>query len=263
MNVAEALGTYVDVVDSCAPGLVEGLYIIGSFALDDWHPDRSDIDIVAVTADPATDEDAGALRTAHALLVDSQPRPSIDGPYVAWGDLTIAPGSLHRPWTLDGDFHHDSECFELNPVTWYVLKTYGVTVRGPSANDLVVDVDVEQRIRFVVDNLVDYWLPLADVIRGAVAEGGRDIGADFLEWCALGTLRLHYTAFTGDVTSKRGGGEHGLEVAPRELHPMITEALAARAGTRPAAPVGRATMSVVADLVDWCVAEVQSASRPR
>jgi hypothetical protein len=154
VNVAEALGNYLDVVDSCAPGLVEGLYVVGSFALDDWHPERSDIDIVAVTADAATDEDAGALRAAHALLAETQPRPAIDGAYVAWGDLTIAPASLHRPWTLDGEFHHDSECFELNPVTWYVLKTYGVTVRGPSASDLVVDVDVEQRTRFVVDNLV-------------------------------------------------------------------------------------------------------------
>jgi len=262
VTVAEALGTYLDTVDSCAPGLVEGLYVVGSFALDDWHPERSDIDVVAVTADPATDEDAGALRTAHALLAEAQPRPAIDGPYVAWGDLTIAPASLHRPWTLDGELHHDSECFELNPVTWYVLATYGVTVRGPSVGDLVVDTDVEQRIRFVVDNLVDYWRPLASVIRGAVAEEGRgDVGADFLEWCALGPLRLHYTAFTGDVTSKTGAGAHGLGVAPQRFHPVLSEALAARAGTRPDGPVSRATMSSVADLIDWCVAEVQSASR--
>jgi hypothetical protein len=125
----------------------------------------------------------------------------------------------------------------------------------------VVDVDVEQRTRFVVDNLVDYWRPLADVIRGAVAEGGRDIGADFLEWCTLGPLRLHYTAFTGDVTSKRGAGAHGLAVAPRPFHPVLAEALAARAGTRPASPVDTGTMSSVAELIEWCAAEVQSASR--
>jgi hypothetical protein len=261
-SVAEALGTYLDVVDSCSPGLVEGLYVVGSFALDDWHPGRSDIDIVAVTADPATDEDAGALRTAHALLTERQPRPPIDGPYLAWGDLTIAPGGVHRPWTLGGELHHDSECFELNPVTWYVLSTYGVTVRGPAADDLVVDLDVEQRIRFVVDNLSNYWQPLADSVRSAVADPQRSsVSADLLEWCALGPLRLHYTAFTGDVTSKRGAGEHGLRVAPSRFHPVLQEALAVRAGRRAATNVDMATMASVAELMTWCVDEVRAADR--
>ena len=162
MDVATALGTYLEIVDSCAPGLVEGLYVVGSFALDDWHEGTSDIDIVAVTAEPATDEDAGALLTAHAVLAEQQPSPFIDGPYVAWGDLITPPMALHRPWTLDGQFHHDAECFELNPVTWYVLATYGVTVRGPTVDRLGVYVDVEARTHFVVDNLRSYWRPLAD-----------------------------------------------------------------------------------------------------
>ncbi|MGZ6986890.1 MAG: nucleotidyltransferase domain-containing protein, partial [Ilumatobacteraceae bacterium] len=70
MDVAAALGTYLEIVDSVAPGMVEGLYVVGSFALDDWQPGRSDIDIVAVTAEPATDEDFGSLRTVHALLAE-------------------------------------------------------------------------------------------------------------------------------------------------------------------------------------------------
>jgi hypothetical protein len=132
MDVASALGTYLEIVDSNAPGMLEGLYVVGSFALDDWHEDRSDIDIVAVLAEPATDEDFGVLRTVHALLDERQPQPNIDGPYLAWGDLIAAPATgLHRPWTLAGDLHHDGECFEINPVTWYTLATYGVTVRGP------------------------------------------------------------------------------------------------------------------------------------
>ena len=58
MDVATALGTYLDIADSVAPGLVEGLYVVGSYALGDWTEGTSDIDIVAVTAEPATDDDA-------------------------------------------------------------------------------------------------------------------------------------------------------------------------------------------------------------
>jgi predicted nucleotidyltransferase len=41
----------VDAYLSQATALIDGLYLFGSIALDDFHPGRSDIDFVAVTAD--------------------------------------------------------------------------------------------------------------------------------------------------------------------------------------------------------------------
>lgn len=262
VDVAEALGTYLEIVDSCAPGLVEGLYVVGSFALGDWHPDRSDIDIVAITAEPATDDDAGALRTAHALLAEHQPHPFVDGPYLAWGDLITPPMGLHRPWTLEGRLHHDGDCFELNPVTWYVLATHGVTVRGPSVDRLGVYVDVDARVRFVVDNLRTYWRSVATDVRTACrATPDRSFHPDSFEWCALGALRLHHTAFHGSVISKLDAGEHGLQAAPAELHPTLQMALDVRSGRSSVAAVSAGEMELTADVIDWCVAQVVAAAR--
>ena len=230
MDVASALGTYLEIVDSCAPGMVEGLYVVGSYALDDWQPGRSDIDIVAVLAEPASDDDFATLRTAHALLDERQPRPHIDGPYLAWGDLIAAPATgLHRPWSLDGQLHHDGECFEINPVTWYTLATYGVTVRGPAVDKLNIWHEVEERVRFVIDNLSTYWSQLADAVVEACEDPASAFNLSSFEWCALGALRLHYTAFTGDVTSKRGAGEYGIVVTPDYMHDTLRAALDARA----------------------------------
>ena len=135
---------WLAVHDEVAPGLVEGLYLVGSLALDDWQP-RSDIDVVVFTADPATESDAAALEAAHAIavgrLADVRPGTNVDGPRLAWGDVSVPPMALHRPWTLDGAFHHDGECFELNPVTWHTLAARGVAVRGPEAPDLGVALD--------------------------------------------------------------------------------------------------------------------------
>ncbi len=104
-------------------------------SLGDWHEDHSDIDIVAITAEPATEEDGSQIRLLHALLAEHQPRPFVDGPYLAWGDLVVPPSTgLYRPWSLDGVAHHDGECFEINPITWYTLATYGVTGAGHCAN---------------------------------------------------------------------------------------------------------------------------------
>lgn len=253
--MASALGTYLEIADSAAPGLVEGLYVVGSYALGDWQPGRSDIDVVAVTAEPATDADFGALRTVHALLAEHQPLPYIDGPYVAWGDLPIAPATgLHRPWTLAGELHHDGECFEINPVTWYTLATYGVAVRGPATELLNIWVETEARVRFVIDNLTGYWQPLADSVTAACDDAEAQFDAASFEWCALGALRLHYTAFTGDVTSKRGAGEYGLVVTPDHMHDTIRAALNMRAtGAGEPTP---AMMLAAAGVISWTVNEV-------
>ena len=266
MDVATALGTYLEIVDATAPGLVEGLYVVGSYALDDWVEGVSDIDVVVVTADPATDEDFRTLVTAHALLAEHQPLPHIDGPYLAWGDLVVEPATgLHRPWTLQGELHHDGECFEINPVTWYTLATYGVTVRGPRPERIGIPTDVEARVRWVVGNLQSYWRETANSVLEAVARPTPPQWNDeLLAWCALGPLRLHYTAFTGDVTSKRGAGQYGLQVAPAEFHGALDAAMAARAcGGKAGVPVTSDTMAVVGALMDWCIRDVTAAADPR
>jgi hypothetical protein len=260
VDVATALGLYLEIADSVEPGLVEGLYVVGSYALGDWVAGTSDIDVVVVTAEPATDEDHGTLRTVHAMLTEQQPRPFIDGPYLAWGDLWVEPATgLHRPWTLNGELHHDGECFEINPVTWYTLATKGVTVRGPSPETLGIPTDVEARVRFVVDNLQGYWTDLAGDVRAACArEPGRAFAGESFAWCALGALRLHHTAFTGDVISKRAAGEYGLIVAPERFHPALEAALHVRANGERGEVPGE-LMADTASLIQWAVDDTTSA----
>jgi len=261
MNVETALGRYLEIIDSVAPGLVEGLYVVGSYALDDWVEGCSDIDIVAVSAEPATDDDFGSLRTAHAILTEQQPAPAIDGPYLAWGDLVVEPATgLHRPWTLDGTLHHDGDCFEINPITWFTLATSGITVRGPAPQTLGIPTDIEARIRFVVGNLQGYWADIANQITAACDRPEPPVweAATFV-WCALGALRLHHTAFTGEVVSKRGAGEYGLRVAPTEFHDTLHAALAMRtAGDQ--GEVTQTMMRAAAALTAWCIDDVSAAA---
>ena len=86
-------------------------------------------------------------------------------------------------------------------------------------------------------------------------------GASFT-WVTLGALRLHYTAFTGDVTSKRGAGEYGLALLPASLTATVEDALALRAAAEHG-EVGTDTMFAAADVIDWVVDEVMSATHPQ
>ena len=104
---------------------------------------------------------------------------------------------------------------------------------------------------------IPIWYPNP---KPATSDPGRSWRPDILSWSALGPLRLHYTAFTGDVTSKRGAGEYGLTVVPEHLHDVVRRALAVRAGTTSAA-TDTDEMLHCADLITWVIDDVTVAAR--
>ena len=247
--VADALSTWLTAYDEVAPGVIEGLYLVGSVALGDWTP-HSDIDIVAVVADPSDPDLAGDLAAAHEV-VTQRIDVAIDGPFVAWGDLVVPPVGVARPWVLDGELHVDGESFELNPVTWYTLATYGITARGDLAASLGIPSDLADRRHWVRDNVHSYWAGVGRQLEAALEN---DLVSDtthsaVLEWVALGTMRMLYTWETGDVTSKSGAGKWGAGRLP-DFAPMLTRAVEVR---RSPGVVTRADLVAAAALVETVV----------
>ncbi|MCU1394570.1 MAG: hypothetical protein JWM34_2998 [Ilumatobacteraceae bacterium] len=230
---------WVATFDEIAPDMLEGLYVVGSAALGDWQPGRSDIDVVAITAEPADEEMAGTLLTAHAVFVERHPRVRVDGPFMAWGDLVVAPQGVTRPWMVDGAFHHDAECAEINPVTWFTLARYGVRVRGPRLDDIPIPVDTVDMVRYVVDNALSSWRSVRADLRGALSELGADdtLPGSVAEWCLLGACRMLYTATTSDVTSKSGAGTWAAGVLDAEHRDVCRRLVATR--SREDEPVSR------------------------
>ena len=220
--VIAALDIWLAEHDRRAPGMIEGLYLVGSLALDDWRQ-GSDIDIVAVTSDPASPDDADVLRAA-ADAVRAVVDISIDGPILAWGDLSMPPLAVMRPWTLDGEFRFDGDCFEINPVTWYTLATHGVAVRGDAPDRLGIPLDDAERRQWVRDNVDTYWRGVRDQVAAvlAVAPGRDDFDAAMVEWCALGDRAdvVHDDDGRRDIeVGRRPVGRRTLARPPRRLRP--------------------------------------------
>ena len=112
-SVHERVGTVVDAylraVDAEAPGLVEGLYLLGSVALGEFRPHTSDIDYLAVTAAPPDAAALAALARTHRRVRACHPRPFFDGRYVTWRDLSTDPRILSPgPSTYEGRFRADA-----------------------------------------------------------------------------------------------------------------------------------------------------------
>lgn len=207
-SVREQVVAYLREVDRAVPGLVAMLYLTGSVALGDFWPGASDVDFLAVTSRPLAASDVAAVAAVHRGMPAAL---HYDGIYLERSALTATPDDCPVvPHVVNGVFHTDQACGELNPVLWLMLTRCGIAVRGPATAELGVRVDPQRLRRWNLDNLKSYWQPLAQQIRQAVA--GRDsadaAGAGEVVWAVLGPSRLHYTLATGEVTSKTGAGRY-------------------------------------------------------
>ena len=98
MNASAAARLYLDTADEVAPGLVEGLYVVGSYALGDWIEGTSDLDVVVVTAEPATEDDFTRIAQIHARLATVEARiRQLDPPSRGDGAVVNVPLARRMP----------------------------------------------------------------------------------------------------------------------------------------------------------------------
>jgi hypothetical protein len=144
----------------------------------------------------------------------------------------------------------------VSPITWAILACDAITVRGEPPAMLGVRADPDGVRAFSRANLHDYWAGWAHTM-AALVDGTDDddkIEAALLEWGVLGAARVHAAATTGEVLSKRAGGELARSTFGDEWHEVIDLALESRAGERREVSVGElrracAFVAIVTDAV--------------
>lgn len=223
------LRMFLDEVDRVAPGHVTAAYIGGSLALDDARPGKSDIDLVLVREDGASNEASmAALRPAMAMVRDLYPEPALDGILLTRDDLRTGPDAMEgpRPVIFEGAVTLSEGGSARNPVTWQTLRQGGITWRGTPLADLALAHDDERLREWTRENLLTYWRPLHRRTASLVSQSGQwSLRADFAEWVVLGVTRLHATIRTGEVVSKTAAGTYALETFDERWHRIIREAV--------------------------------------
>ena len=238
-SVRILVARYLQLADEALPGRIEGLYLVGSLALNDYREGTSDVDFVAVTGSRLSPDEMTHLDAIHRTLLTDLARPWFDGIYVTWEDLTHNPDEARTvPHSQEGRFDRERG-FEANPATWRILRNHAMTVRG-SATHIWFDAHVLRS--WMLANLSSYWADMATQLENAASRlTGEDVSRAVV-WCVSGVLRLAYTLETADVTSKSGACRHALSRYPARWHPIVLDALAIRSGqpqhgTRSATPI--------------------------
>ncbi|MET8158295.1 aminoglycoside adenylyltransferase domain-containing protein [Sphaerisporangium sp. NPDC005289] len=260
--VAETVGAYLEDVDAQAPGLVEGLYLVGSVALNDFRPQASDIDFVAVTSARLDAPALATLAGVHDRLKRRRRKPFFDGGYITWDDLAGAPANS-GPGASVHEHHFHATQGGSDPVTWHTLAHHGIACRGPEPGEVKVWSDREELIAWTDANLDDYWRRLLDRASRLHHRWGMAMLAPYgTVWVVTGISRMHYTIATGRVISKTGATAHAIEVFPERWHRVVAEAARLRRG-EPGRSAYRSPLSRRRDVLAFGDMAVNEAHRLR
>lgn len=234
--VARVVEDYLDDLESTVPGLVSGVYLLGSVALSDFHPAWSDVDFVTVVNDEPDDVQRMLLADIHERVAQSHPTPRLDGHYLRWADLASAPD---RRTTLGlqakGGVLHFGSNWVPSILTWHELAEHGLHVHGPGLENRRIARDDEMLRDWCLGSIANQWTPWW--YRNANLWSGSGMGS-LGGWApasgVLGVTRVHYMLTTGRVTSKCGAGEWALTVCEPEWRRLLEECLRIR--NRPTKP---------------------------
>lgn len=217
------LQDYTFAIQQAASDLVTGCYLVGSLALDGFNPRFSDIDFVATLSRPVVEADYTRLSGIHSMLRQKYPRWPMEGIYLQSGDLGRHEGIPAYPSLHEGKFQ-PSQHFEMNPITWWLLKNRAITLFGPDSQTLPFMVNWDELIAWMYGNLNTYWVSWTKhPIR--IAALLTDFG---IQWAVLGVLRQFYSFRENQICTKTNAGAYGLTCLPAHFHPIVQEAIALR-----------------------------------
>jgi hypothetical protein len=235
--------TYLAALDESLPGLLTGLYVVGSVALDDYQERVSNIDLLAVSHDPWPEASlTPAARIHHELEREG---PAVVA-YISVADLMADPRQL------------DVACFKgkhpvpsddlVNPLTWHLVAKGCPTLRGPP-HPLVLD-NIDATRDWATDRLRTAWWPrLAHLGRS-----GKLLFRPYVSAMTLEVCRLSVMAEAGTVLSKTEAAEAVQGRLPRRFHRIVDDAIGYRTGGHMSLYWGaferrRDVLSLVAELV--------------
>jgi len=221
------LENYVQLVDHRLANLINAFYIGGSLALDGFNERFSDIDFVAVLHRKATPGEIEKLQDIHKTIEKDFPRWKLEGDYFQGNDLGCSDNIEPYPYYHDGKVHPEGH-FEVNLITWWILKNHGIAIMGTEPQNLNFTVDWNLLVGRMKENLNSYWVRWANRIDRRLVMVS-DWG---IQWAVLGVLRQYYTFNENSMTTKVKAAEYALTSLSPQWHPLIQEAIDIREGKR-------------------------------
>ncbi len=202
-----------------------GMYLHGSLALNDFVPERSDVDIVVVTKEVIPENKLEKLKSMHHKITSS------NLPYVKRMECTYIPIESLRNYEQEkayfpclhvgGDFYTDG----FGIIEKHVLREKGKVINGPDPKSFIKPVSSDKLKSAALESLKNWWLPkLKDHLK--LKED------DYQVYAILTMCRILYTAKFGKVVSKSVAAQYVTSTMNKKWTKLIHEALLWKIGNK-------------------------------
>jgi len=217
------LDDFLAEVNQTLPGLLNGFYLYGSIALGNFHPTKSDVDFVAILNRPATENEIAQLSLIHERIHETYPAHQMDGSYLQKSDIGKLPDEMNPHPYFNGELHPTGH-YEINLVTWWILKNHGITIYGEDICEMNFSVGWDVLREAMHENLNSYWHKWAYSPEYFVYL----FQDNAIEWAVLGILRLYYSFCEDAIASKSEAGLYAFSKFHKQWRPIIHEAMQLR-----------------------------------
>ncbi|NOU98367.1 DUF4111 domain-containing protein [Paenibacillus sp. LMG 31456] len=221
------LQDYVQLLISQLPEVVYGIYLQGSIVLDGFVPERSDIDFITIVSRNLTPEEINQIDLIHEKLKNKHDYYSVmEGQYTTLDHLRRT-ADLERE-RFPKYFY--GKCMgltkgQIDSTALWILKNHGLTLFGPNARGLEINVSWPDLLNAMKYNLHKYWTEKADNYELFLQD-------NWVDDTVLTLGRIMYTLEHQSVITKDQAGDYLVQMLPTEWHALIYEAMRIRQGKR-------------------------------
>lgn len=230
-SAKKIIAEFLDKISSIEPTIVEGIYITGSLSLNDFHSNKSDIDFVVLCNRLPDQKIVTQLKHIHKTIAVHNSKPDLSGIYLTIESLQTGDTEKIKNLTYHkGTMNYAT--FDMAPIILSELKMNAITVCGPIAKTLPININKSELNNFLHRNINSYWTKWINQHSTFNRKLLLLLFPSLTEWSVLGVARQLCTLQTGKIVSKTEAGIYCLQQMPEKFHPILKDAIEIRKDNR-------------------------------
>jgi hypothetical protein len=197
-----------------------GLYLYGSLASGDFHPQRSDIDFVIVTRNLLPQAKIDALEEMHKGFASSSDKwdRKLEGLYMPLAELRAYDAhGPELPSVNEGRFYMARQGSDW-VIQRQTLRAHETIVSGPSIREFIDPVTPDQIRTAVCMIMHEWWAPMID------DPAWLDGRPEYQAYTVQSMCRVLYTLEFATTVSKTRAAQWALETVDEEWVELVTDA---------------------------------------
>lgn len=201
--------------------LIEGVYLYGSVALDAFNEKKSDIDFIVLLKRPTTRDEIEAIREVHGRMNEqSEYGNRMDGMYIQVEH--VGKTNEHQPpYPYFAEGKLDIGHWDINHITWWILKTRGIHLQGRPIAQLSLSTEWEDVLKTMDYNINEYWLRQTKEINNFLSD-------EMIDFTVSTICRIICTFEKQEILSKEGALLECLNILPKRWNLLLEECLRVR-----------------------------------